>query len=139
MTINNPGGQYVNLFDAAAAQAEPTAAAGAGAADPTLEFLRNSPQFLQLRQLVQSQPHLLQPLLQQLGQSNPQLLQLISNNQDQFLGMLGADGTTSGGADMAAMLDGLGGAEGEEAAPPTQQYITITPEEDEAVGRVTNL
>ena len=41
-----------------------------------LEFLRNSPQFQNLRQMVQAQPHLLPTLLQQIGQTNPQLLQV---------------------------------------------------------------
>jgi len=76
----------INLFTAAAAAAsqgnnnnnnggggEGNAASGGANA---LSFLRTNPQFQQLRQLVQTQPHLLQPLLQQLGQSNPQLLQV---------------------------------------------------------------
>lgn len=73
----NTAGQYVNLFDAAAAAAAaPNTAAPGG--DLSLEMLRNSPQFQQLRQLVQQQPQLLQPLLQQIGQTNPELLQVCS-------------------------------------------------------------
>lgn len=48
--------------------------AGGSAAD--LEFLRNSPQFQNLRQMVQAQPQLLPAMLQQIGQTNPQLLQV---------------------------------------------------------------
>ena len=45
----------------------------AGSADP-LAFLRSMPQFAQLRAAIQRNPHMLQPMLQELGQSNPQLL-----------------------------------------------------------------
>ena len=52
-----------------------TAAALGGAGNP-LNALRQQPQFQQLRQLVQQQPHLLPAILQQIGQTNPQLLQV---------------------------------------------------------------
>ena len=74
----------MNLFQQAAALNQqqsggataPTAAAGATGSAADLDFLRNSPQFQNLRQLVQAQPHLLPTLLQQIGQTNPQLLQV---------------------------------------------------------------
>lgn len=46
-----------------------------GGTDP-LDFLRQQPQFLQMRNLVRSNPSLLQPLIQSIGQSNPELLQV---------------------------------------------------------------
>jgi UV excision repair protein RAD23 len=44
--------------------------------EEALAFLRNQPQFAQMRQLLQQNPALLAPLLQQLAASNPQLLQV---------------------------------------------------------------
>ncbi len=95
----------VNLFEAAAqaggrggatggtgagAGAGARAAAGAGlaGAPANLDFLRNSPQFQQLRQLVQQQPAMLEPVLQQVADGNPQLAQMIGQNQEQFLQLL---------------------------------------------------
>jgi UV excision repair protein RAD23 len=74
-----------NMFAPQPPANQPTAPAGGM---DSLEFLRNSPQFAQLRQLVQTQPQLLQPVLAQLGQSNPGLLATINANQDAFLQML---------------------------------------------------
>lgn len=75
----------VNLFQLAAQQAQQAQnTANPAAAAPTgpnnLDFLRNSPQFQQMRQVVQAQPHLLQPLMQQLGQTNPELIQVYFAN-----------------------------------------------------------
>ncbi|RXM92530.1 UV excision repair protein RAD23-like B [Acipenser ruthenus] len=53
-----------------------------------LEFLRNQPQFQQMRQIIQQNPSLLPALLQQIGRENPQLLQQISSHQEQFIQML---------------------------------------------------
>jgi UV excision repair protein RAD23 len=93
----------VNLFEAAAqaggrggATGGQGRGAGAGAgigaglagAPANLDFLRNSPQFQQLRQLVQQQPAMLEPVLQQVADGNPQLAQMIGQNQEQFLQLL---------------------------------------------------
>jgi UV excision repair protein RAD23 len=63
----------------------------------TLEFLRGNDQFQQLRSMVNSNPQILQPMLQELGKQNPQLLRLIQENQAEFLQLLnepyeGSDG-----------------------------------------------
>ncbi|KAJ3103730.1 hypothetical protein HDU97_009904 [Phlyctochytrium planicorne] len=132
------GSPYVNLFEAAAAatanqQAGARGAApGAGAGAPnaaSLERLlqmRNSPQFEEFRNLIRNQPALLQPLLQQIGSTQPELLQAITQNQDAFMQMLGDGG--DGGDD-----------EGGDGAPPGTQYISVSPEEEQAINRLAAL
>ena len=45
-------------------QQAPAGAGGAGGAAGPLDFLRSNPQFIALRQIVQSNPMILQPMLQ---------------------------------------------------------------------------
>jgi len=91
----------MNLFEAAAQAAQNRGGAGgarsggtgggaaAGALNAnSLDFLRNNPQFQQLRQVVQQQPQMLEPILQQVGAGNPQLASMIANNPEQFLQLL---------------------------------------------------
>jgi len=54
---------------------------GAGGMPPALADVFNTPQFRQMIQVVQQNPALLQPILQQLGQSNPELLTVIFINR----------------------------------------------------------
>jgi hypothetical protein len=53
-----------------------------------LELLRKSAIFQQLRQVVQQQPGMLEPILQQIAEGNPQLALLIGEKQDEFLQLL---------------------------------------------------
>lgn len=99
-------------------------AAGAGAGAPAgglgnLDFLRNNPQFQQLRQVVQQNPQMLEPILQQVGAGNPQLATLISEHPDQFLQLLSED------------------AENDAPLPPGAQAIQVTAEEREAIERAS--
>lgn len=113
------GGGAGNARGAAAAAAAAAASASAGGRDlGNLDFLRNNAQFQQLRQVVQQQPQMLEPILQQLGAGNPQLAQLIAQNPEQFLNLLGEDG------DDDAPL------------PPGAQAISVTEEERDAIERV---
>lgn len=132
------GDESVNLFEAAAqagaggrsgatrgagAGGDPFGGAAAGATPAgglgNLDFLRNNPQFQQLRQVVQQNPQMLEPILQQVGAGNPQLAQLIGQHPEQFLQLLSEDG------DNDAPL------------PPGAQAISVTEEEREAIERVS--
>lgn len=86
-----------------------------------LDFLRTNPQFQQLRQIVQTQPRMLEPILQQVGAGNPQLAALIGQNPDQFLQLLSED------------------AEGDAPLPPGAQEISVTEDEREAIERVSEM
>jgi len=120
------GEEPLNLFDAAAqagGRGGQRGAAGApqgqgeGAA-PSLDFLRNNPQFQQLRQIVQQQPQMLEPILQQVAAGNPQIAQLIAQHPDQFMQLLAED------------------VDDDAALPPGAQQISVTEEEREAIERV---
>ncbi|EEP79333.1 UV excision repair protein Rad23 [Uncinocarpus reesii 1704] len=121
----------INLFEAAAQAAQGGGARGTRTAGASLggaaggeglsnlDFLRNNPHFQQLRQLVQQQPGMLEPILQQLGAGNPQLAQLIGQNQEQFLQLLSED------------------IEDDTQLPPGTHTISVTEEERDAIERVS--
>lgn len=115
---------------AATTPAATTPAAGGDQARD-LEFLRNSPQFQMLRQMVSQDPQMLQSLLVQLGQSNPQLLQAIQANPQQFISLLNE---AEGGA-----APGAPGAEGGPPRPPGSVEISLSPTEKEAIDRIKAL
>jgi UV excision repair protein RAD23 len=85
-----------------------------------LDALRNNPQFQQLRQLVQTNPQFLEPIIQNIAQGNPQFAAVINQNPEAFLQLL---------------AEGAGDEGGEGGALPAGA-IQVTPEEAEAIGRV---
>ncbi|CAK9877224.1 unnamed protein product [Sphagnum jensenii] len=99
-------------------------AVGAGA----LDFLRNNPQFQALRTMVQSNPQILQPMLQELGKQNPALLGLINENQAEFLHLINEAGSEGGEGDVLGQMGG--------AMP---QSINVTPEERDAIERLEGM
>jgi len=136
-----------NLFSMAAAQAAQNAQQGAtqqgvgSDGGGPFDFLRN-PQYNNIRQLVQNNPSLLQPVLQHLGASNPQILQRISQNQAEFIRLINEPVQPTPGSAVpgAAGLPGFPGAPagGAPGGPPTAM-IHVTPEEKEAIERLEGL
>lgn len=114
------------------------AAAPSGAAAPAgsgvFDFLRQHPQFTMLRQMVQTNPQLLQSVLEQLGQQNPQLLTLINQNQEEFIQLLNSP-LPAGGAAAPAGGAAAGGAPGGGGAG----YIQVSQEEKDAIERLESL
>nr|AAK59766.1 unknown protein [Arabidopsis thaliana] len=115
-----PNANPLNLFP----QGMPAADAGAGAGN--LDFLRNSHQFQALRAMVQANPQILQPMLQELGKQNPQLVRLIQEHQADFLRLINEP--VEGEENVMEQL---------EAAMP--QAVTVTPEEREAIERLEGM
>nr|GMD26701.1 ubiquitin receptor RAD23c-like [Ipomoea batatas] len=89
----------------------------------TLEFLRNSQQFQALRAMVQANPQILQPMLQELGKQNPHLMRLIQEHQADFLRLINEP--VEGGEGILGQL-----------AASMPQAIQVTPEEREAIERL---
>ncbi|TYJ00039.1 hypothetical protein E1A91_A13G059700v1 [Gossypium mustelinum] len=97
-------------------------ASGAGAG--SLDFLRNSPQFQALRAMVQANPQILQPMLQELGKQNPNLMRLIQEHQGDFLRLINEPAEGGEGNILGQLA---------EAMP---QAVQVTPEEREAIERL---
>ncbi|XP_052143367.1 ubiquitin receptor RAD23b-like isoform X2 [Oryza glaberrima] len=101
---------------------------GGGAGGGTLEFLRHNQQFQALREMVHTNPQILQPMLQELSKKNPQLLRLIQENHDEFLQLIN---------------EPFDGADGDFLDQPDQDEmphsINVTPEEQEAIGRLEGM
>ncbi|VDK72848.1 unnamed protein product [Anisakis simplex] len=109
-----------------------------------LEFLRQLPQFEQLRELVQSNPAILPQIIQQIAQSNPALMEAIQNNQEQFVSLLNAPNpeggatTAGGGATVHGRAVG-GAAGGARAGGPRTVSIQITEAERDAINRLKSM
>jgi len=100
----------------------PGAGAGGGG---DLEALRGAQSIDDLRQMVQENPALLQPIIQQFAQQDPQLAQAIAANPELLFQML------SEGMDEDD--DGVGGLQ------PGANAITLTAEENAAIERLIQL
>lgn len=105
-----------------------------GTDEDPLGFLRDQPQFQQMRAVIQQNPNLLNAVLQQIGQTNPALLQAISQHQQAFVRMLNEPVNPSSG-----------GAAADESAvdPPApqqgQNVIQVSPQDKEAIERLKAL
>ena len=112
-----------------------------------LSFLLQSPQFLQLRLVVQQNPRLLGPLLEQIAQSNPEVFELIKDNQEAFMNLIqtplsdkdmeGLEGLD--GLDGTEGTDGDEGYEGESGVEDSTNTIQVTDEENVSIERLMAL
>ncbi|XP_026663586.1 ubiquitin receptor RAD23c-like isoform X5 [Phoenix dactylifera] len=111
---SGPNANPLDLFP----QGLPNVRSGAS----SLDFLRNSPQFQAFKALVQANPQILQPMLQELGKQNPLVMRLIREHQAEFLRLINepAEGESNLLGQLAAEMP---------------QALTVTPEEREAIER----
>nr|KJB69954.1 hypothetical protein B456_011G053200 [Gossypium raimondii] len=101
-----------------------TLSGAAAGGDGSLDFLRNNQQFQALRTMVQSNPQILQPMLQELGKQNPQLLRLIQEHHAEFLQLINEP------------LEGSEGDIFDQAEQEMPHAINVTPAEQEAIERL---
>eukprot|EP01089_Gocevia_fonbrunei_P012071 TRINITY_DN2759_c0_g2_i1.p1 TRINITY_DN2759_c0_g2~~TRINITY_DN2759_c0_g2_i1.p1 ORF type:complete len:349 (+),score=138.75 TRINITY_DN2759_c0_g2_i1:336-1382(+) len=113
-------------------------AQGAGGAGGHFDWLRQHPQFNQIRSMIQANPHLLGPLLQQLGSYNPQILTLINQHQQEFMALLNEPVPEGAGAGAGAGA-APGGAPGVPGGAPGVNYVQVTSEEKEAIDRLAGM
>ncbi|PHT81498.1 Ubiquitin receptor RAD23c [Capsicum annuum] len=118
-----PNADPLNLFP----QGLPSVGSNIAGAN-TLDFLRNSQQFQALRAMVQANPQILQPMLQELGKQNPHLMRLIQEHQADFLRLINEPVEGGEGNNILGQLA---------AAMP--QAISVTPEEREAIERLEQM
>jgi UV excision repair protein RAD23 len=134
-------GQPFNMF-APGAGGGGGGGGGAGAAGE-LAFLRDNPQFQVLRGMVQSNPGLLQPMLQELGRNNPDLLRVINAHQAEFLAMINEPAPPGGVPDVAALVAqlgaGAGGGEEGEGEGEEGMEVELSEEDAAAVERLAAL
>ncbi|XP_019462361.1 PREDICTED: ubiquitin receptor RAD23d-like isoform X2 [Lupinus angustifolius] len=118
ITSSGPNANPLDLF--------PQGLPNIGAAGPgSLDFLHNSQQFQALRAMMQANPQLLQPMLQELGKQNPELMRSTQAHQEDFLCLINQPGEGGGEGNISGQLEG--------AMP---QAVTVTPEEQQAIERL---
>lgn len=137
-----PPSQPGNLFQAAqqAAQQGGAGAAGRGAGrGPAIDLggLQNNPAFGQIQQMVQQNPALLQPLIQQLATNNPGLGQALAENPELLYQILGGIMPGAGAAGAGGEGDDFDDEGG--PIPPGAQVISVTEEERAAIERVSTV
>lgn len=116
---SGPNANPLNLFP----QGLPNVGSGAGTAG-ALDFLRNSEQFQALRAMVQANPQILQPMLQELGKQNPNLVRLIQEHQADFLQLINEPVEGEEGNILGQLGAGM------------PQSVEVTPEEHDAIERL---
>uniref|UniRef100_A0A2P2KD67 Ubiquitin receptor RAD23 n=1 Tax=Rhizophora mucronata TaxID=61149 RepID=A0A2P2KD67_RHIMU len=115
-----PNSSPLNMFP----QETLSSTAGDGGGPRSLAFLRGNQQFQALRSMVQANPQILQPMLQELGKQNPQLLRMIQEHHAEFLQLIN---------------EPLEGSEGDIFDQPEEDMphaVNVTPAEQEAIARL---
>lgn len=146
--------QHENLFEAAAAAAAGAGAggagsgagAGAGSAEGDIGGLGDDQQMQLLRAALQSNPELIQPLLEQLAASNPQIANLIQQDPEAFIRMF-LSGAPGSGNDLGFEFEdesgetGAGGAAAAATGEDEQGTIRIqlSEQDNNAINRLCEL
>jgi len=109
----------------------------------TFDRIRQEPQFQQIRQIIRTNPHLLEQFIQQMSRENPELFRDITAHQEEFIQMLNedADDAAAGGAPTGAQGAQLGGAGGPTITREQDGRVTlqVTEAERQAIDRLKQL
>ncbi|CAK1552068.1 unnamed protein product [Leptosia nina] len=106
--------------------------------DDPLGFLRDQPQFQQMRAVIQQNPSLLNTVLQQIGQSNPALLQAISQHQQAFVRMLNEPANAPPATVGSAASEEVAASDSQ-LPQQAQNVIHVSPQDKEAIERLKAL
>lgn len=136
-----------NMFEPQRSRAPQQQSTESTGSTGSLDFLTRIPQFNVMRRLIQANPRILQPMLQELAQANPSLLDLIHQNQQEFVRLLNEPTEDSEGLSdeqvqellnsLAGLTEGGGGNNDEH--PGGVSYIQVSPEEREQIERLESL
>jgi UV excision repair protein RAD23 len=111
-------------------------------------LMQQFPQFNQLRAAIQSNPHLLTPIMQRLAQSNPELVAVINQNPEEFIRLLNEpvqmpqqqqqqQGAFGGFGGMG--FGGMPQQQQQQGMRPPPGTIMVTPQEKEAIDRLVGM
>ena len=105
------------------------------------QLIQQFPQFNQLRAAIQSNPHLLTPIMQRLAQSNPELVEVINQNPEEFIRLLNEPVQTAPQQQQQGAFGGFGGMGGGMPQMGRQPpgTIMVTPQEKDAIDRLVGM
>jgi len=121
----SPMNQPQNLFQLA--QQQQQAGVSGPGAQPNLDALRDNAQIQHLREQIGQNPALLQFLIQQVASQNPSMAQMLAENPQALLQLLGNDDGDGDGDDAQVPI------------PPGAQVVSVTEEERAAIQRLEAL
>eukprot|EP01026_Neomeris_dumetosa_P011877 TRINITY_DN14205_c0_g1_i1.p4 TRINITY_DN14205_c0_g1~~TRINITY_DN14205_c0_g1_i1.p4 ORF type:complete len:236 (-),score=41.34 TRINITY_DN14205_c0_g1_i1:92-799(-) len=128
-----PNVQPLDLFAQSGGEGIESRGNVSGGNTGNLDFLRSSPQFQMIRNMVRSNPAVLEHVLAELGKHNPQLLQTISAHQDEFLQLINEQPTQDEQAVVQQME--------QDVMQQIQEAVQgqLSPEDEAAVDRLQQL
>lgn len=100
---------------------------------------RRAGAFNELRTILEQQPEMLESLLQQLSQEYPEIAPLIRSNPEEFMRILLNEGVFDESARLPGLTNEANTTESGEQAAEEGIQIPVTPEDQEAINRLTEL
>eukprot|EP00252_Welwitschia_mirabilis_P001273 TRINITY_DN11167_c0_g1_i1.p1 TRINITY_DN11167_c0_g1~~TRINITY_DN11167_c0_g1_i1.p1 ORF type:complete len:379 (-),score=87.42 TRINITY_DN11167_c0_g1_i1:36-1073(-) len=102
----------------------PQSHANAAESRGILDFLRENKQFQSIRSMVQEDPQILEPMLEELSRRDPHLMALIQENHEEFLNLINEPNQDDDEDTLNQIIEEM------------PQTINVTPEENAAIERL---